>query len=42
MKLEPLRLPPSWKALGWIGALIGLSIWLALGFIAWHFLHKYW
>lgn len=42
MKLEQPRLPASWKALGCVSGLIGIAFWVALGYVAWHFIAKHW
>ena len=34
--------PRSWTTVGVVGAMIGLAFWVAVVFVAWHFIAKYW
>lgn len=34
--------PRWWTAVGVIGAVIGLALWVAVVVVAWHFIEKYW
>lgn len=34
--------PRWWKAIGVVGALLGLAFWVAVIFVAWHFIERYW
>jgi hypothetical protein len=36
------RPPRWWSAIGVVGFLLGLAFWVAVAWVAWHFIAKYW
>ena len=42
MRSQRSREPGWWNAVGIVGAILGVTFWVLVAVVAWHFIAKYW